>query len=644
MAGREDDRFRPRPAPPKARGKAEGQRFLSTVRRQMSRAGHGSGGRGQGRGTGQFGRGQVAARFASNRQPLSARRVVIKSRFVRLKAGSSAIASHLRYIEREGVTSEGQRGQAYGPETDQADTRDFIERSQGDRHQFRFIVSPEDARDIGDLKDYTRTLMARMSVDLQTRLDWVAVDHWDTDNPHTHIVLRGRADNGQDLVIAPDYMGHGMRVRAGEIATEWLGPRTELEIAQSLRQEVAQQRFTTLDRSLMRQAVLDRVDVLSLNGDAHYQASLRARLQHLAGMGLASQEDARVWRLDANMELTLRELGDRGDIIRTMHRAMRGVARELNVSGLGEQRGVVGRIAAKGLADELRDIGYLVVDGVDGRAHYVRLPAQSDLGDWPVGGIVSVRPRQPSMADQNIQAHARDGIYRTADHLAVIKGRDRSPIDIVQAHVRRLEALRRAGIVERIADGVWRVPGDLAERGAAFDQRRTGGVTIALRSHLSLAQQTQSEGATWLDEQLIARGKDLAAVGFGAQVQTAMEKRIEHLEEKGLAQRRGQRLVLARNLLRTLRARELAVAGQRLQAETGLTYQPIGDDGRASGIYRRSVMLASGRYAMLEHGKGFSLVPWRPVIEPKLGQQLSVSIGQGTVSWNISRLRTPSIG
>lgn len=198
MANREDDRFRPRPAPPKARGNAEGQRFLSTVRRQMSRAGHGSGGRSQGRGTGRFGRGQVAARFASNRQPLSARRVVIKSRFVRLKTGSSAIASHLRYIER----------------------------SQGDRHQFRFIVSPEDAREIGDLKDYTRALMARMSVDLQTRLDWVAVDHWDTDNPHTHIVLRGRADNGQDLVIAPEYMGHGMRVRAGEIATEWLGPRT----------------------------------------------------------------------------------------------------------------------------------------------------------------------------------------------------------------------------------------------------------------------------------------------------------------------------------------------------------------------------------------------------------------------------------
>lgn len=318
---------------------------------------------------------------------------------------------------------------------------------------------------------------------------------------------------------------------------------------------------------------------------------------------------------------------------------MAGAAHELNVSGLGEQRSVVGRIAAKGLADELRDIGYLVVDGVDGRAHYVRLPAQSDLGDLPVGGIVSVRPRQPSMADQNIQAHARNGIYRAADHMAAIKGRDRSPTDIVQAHVRRLEALRRADIVERIADGVWRVPGDLAERGAAFDHRRTGGVTIALRSHLSLAQQTQSEGATWLDEQLIAGSKDLAAVGFGAQARTAMEKRLEHLEEKGLAQRRGQRVVLARNRLRTLRARELAVAGQRLQAETGLTYHPVGDDGRASGIYRRSVVLASGRYAMLDNGKGFSLVPWKPVIELRIGQAMSVSVVAGSAIWSFGQQR-----
>src|SRR3546814_11538595 len=75
--------------------------------------------------------------------------------------------------------------------------------------------------------------MKQVELDLGTRLDWVAVDHWDTDNPHTHIVLRGKDDRGEDLVIARDYIGRGMRTRASELATDWLGPRTQRELERS---------------------------------------------------------------------------------------------------------------------------------------------------------------------------------------------------------------------------------------------------------------------------------------------------------------------------------------------------------------------------------------------------------------------------
>src|SRR3546814_11076700 len=81
-----------------------------------------------------------------------------------------------------------------------------------------------------------------MEADLGTRLDWVAVDHWNTDNPHTHLIVRGRDDTGKDLIIAGDYIAHGFRHRAAELATEWLGPRTELEIQPTLQREVAQER------------------------------------------------------------------------------------------------------------------------------------------------------------------------------------------------------------------------------------------------------------------------------------------------------------------------------------------------------------------------------------------------------------------
>ncbi len=150
------------------------------------------------------------------------RRATVKVRLVYLQqaSGRSTVA-HLRYIEREGVGRDGEPGHAYGPTTDEADTAAFEERGRGDRHQFRFIVSPEDAEQLEDLRTYTRHLMQRMEADLGTRLDWVAVDHWNTDNPHTHVVLRGKDDTGKDLIISQQYITRGMRERAMELATEW---------------------------------------------------------------------------------------------------------------------------------------------------------------------------------------------------------------------------------------------------------------------------------------------------------------------------------------------------------------------------------------------------------------------------------------
>jgi hypothetical protein len=105
-----------------------------------------------------------------------ARRVVVKARVVKLKGvESKAIAAHLRYLQREGVTTDGQHGQAYSGEDDRADTRAFIERGLEDRHQFRFIVAAEDGVALGELKAFTRQLMRQMGQDLDTALDWLAI-------------------------------------------------------------------------------------------------------------------------------------------------------------------------------------------------------------------------------------------------------------------------------------------------------------------------------------------------------------------------------------------------------------------------------------------------------------------------------------
>ena len=644
----ESDRFKIKPGAPKGGADAgsgqRAQRFVSQVLKQVSKSAAKASGVGGVRPASTFGRGRVAAGRTGQTLAVTARRVVVKSRYVVLKkAGAKSVSTHLRYIERDGVTRDGQRGQAYGAETDTADLKAFEERGKGDRHQFRIIVSVEDAGELEDLRGYTREFMQRMSTDLETRLDWVAVDHWDTDNPHTHIVLRGRAGEGrgkgQDLVIAPDYMAHGMRMRASELATEWLGPRTELEIRQGLLREVAKERLTSLDRALLRQATVDIVDLTQQPKDRQRQTLLRTRLQRLAEMELVERVDANRWKLSPNMEQTLTAMGERGDILRAMHKALKGQQREL-VLETELATPVIGRIAAKGLADELNDRAYLVVDGIDGRAHYVRLPVGTDLTKLPVDGIVEVKSDGGERAvDRNITGVAREGLYRTADHLVRLRQEgNQDPQTAVDVHVRRLEALRRTGVVERVADGVWNVPTDFLPRAQAHDAQRAAGIT-ELRSHLPLEQQVRAQGATWLDRQLVGYAGELSPNGFGAQVHDALRERINFLVEQGFAERRGPRVVLARNLSSTLRDRELTAVGNVIQKETGLIHRSLRDGESASGIYRRSIQLASGRFAMLDDGVGFSLVPWRSVVEQRLGRQVWAVVRGASVTWGLGNTR-----
>ena len=170
-----------------------------------------------------------------------------------------------------------------------ADERAFAERCEDDRHHFRFIVSPEDAAQLADLRTFTRELMADVERDLGTRLDWVAIDHWNTDNPHVHVLIRGKAEDGQDLVISRDYISRGFRDRAAERVTLELGPRSELEIRSALEREVDAERWTSLDRALR--------DIADENGgvaDLRPGAG-RSRTRNCGGCCLAAPGSSNGW-------------------------------------------------------------------------------------------------------------------------------------------------------------------------------------------------------------------------------------------------------------------------------------------------------------------------------------------------------------
>jgi type IV secretory pathway VirD2 relaxase len=396
--GREEGRLRPKLG--RARGERRPRLFIGRVLAAKERAGFDSGDAGSrsadpARRT--IGRGGVAA-WRAGRALLNqrGRRVIVKARIVRHGPRIGPLGAHLGYLRREGVTRDGQPARMFDARGEDADAAAFARQADSDRHHFRFIVSPEDAAELTDLHGYTRDLVRQMEEDLGTKLDWIAVDHWNTDNPHVHLILRGKEEGGRDLVIHREYISRGLRARAQELATIELGPRSEQEIGTRLADEVRAERWTQLDRTLQRTAATAADGVIDLRpaangaeGDRQLHGLLIGRLQQLEAMGLAQAIGPAQWKLIAGAELTLREIGMRGDIIRTMNRALGRDVSTVAIHGQGgPTQPVIGRVAAKGLDDELAGLPYLIVDGVDGQSHYLRLGAATDLADIPQEGIV----------------------------------------------------------------------------------------------------------------------------------------------------------------------------------------------------------------------------------------------------------------
>lgn len=583
------------------------------------------------------------------------RRAIVKTRLVRLGGrGLGAARAHLRYIQRDGVTREGEPGQLYAAREDAVDGKAFLERCEGDRHQFRFIVSAEDGAEYPDLKPLTRRLMAQMEADLGTGLDWVAVDHLDTAHPHTHIMLRGKDDRGENLVIAPEYIKRGMRERLAELVTLDLGPRTDLEIESRQRLEVGSERLTSLDRGLLRD--MDGDGIVSAAHRNPFQHALRAgRLRKLAALGLAEEAGGAKWRLLPGLEDRLRRLGERGDIIRALQRELsaRGLARAASDLAVHDAVAlsdpVVGRVAARGLSDELRDRHYLVLDGVDGRAHYVEIGVGDAVEPLPEGAIVRVAPvgAEVREADRNVAevAAANGGVYSVEAHLR----HDPSATEgFVEAHVRRLEAIRRTvGGIERYEDGSWRVGVDHLARAAAHEATRVreAPVRVELLSPLPLPSLPEAEGATWLDRELVADAPEpLRDSGFGREVRSALAARRQWLLAQGLAHEAEGGTVYAGGLVERLRRQDLMRAAQGLSEELGLAYRHV-DAGSVEGRLVKRVDLASGRFALIGGSREFSLVPWREGMERRIGRELAAQVRGSGVSWRLGRERAgPEIG
>ncbi|MFJ1310908.1 relaxase/mobilization nuclease domain-containing protein [Agrobacterium sp. P15N1-A] len=527
-----------------------------------------------------FGHGQRASIQANRLITSRTRGAVVKARVVRHTAFAAPLGTHLNYLRREGVTRDGENARLFGAGTGNADAGAFAERCQGDRHHFRFIVSPDDAVEMSDLKSFTRDLVGQMEKDLGTRLDWAAIVHWNTEHPHVHLIVRGVRDDGQDLVISRDYIKEGMRDRARDLITQELGPRTDLDIRRSLESQIEAERWTQLDRQLVRDGgksgIIDLAP-LGLSQPDEFHALKVGRLRRLEVLGVAGQVGHSQWFIKPEAETVLRELGERGDIIKRMHKALteRGIERgaaNYVLAGESLDTPVIGRLVDRGLDDELKGTAYAVVDGMDGRTHHIKLPHLDAAGDSPPGSIVELRAYEDQRGERRVALAVRSDLDISAQVMA-------------------------SGATWLDRQAIAREPLSLSDGGFGAE-----------------VQQAMDRRADHLAEQGLAERQGRSVVFARRLIDTLRRRELEALGEK-LASETGlpfNRAASGEFVTGTYRQRFALASGRFAMLEV------ISGDG----------------------GLGFQLVPWSPSLEKQLGKHVSgVARNDGGIDWSFGRKR-----
>ncbi len=504
------------------------------------------------------------------------RRVIVKARYTRISAGDMGAArAHLKYIQRDGVTREGEVGRLYDAQRDDVDGASFLERSENDPHQFRFIVSTEDGARLSDLKPFIRDLLSQMERDLDTKLDWVAVDHFNTGHPHTHVVIRGRDDQGRDLVMARDYIGHGVRARAQALVTLELGPETQLERLQKLFDEVGQERLTRLDRQLMARAKDNILTITAHEENDPTQQTLKiGRLRTLQRLGLAEERQRGVWALDGNAESKLRQLGERADKFKMMQRALKeaGIERSAAAMALFEHGPrkvpLVGKVVGVGMVDEITDRTWVIIDAVDGRVHY------ADLGRLKAEAVP---------ARGNIVALAGGGL-------------NEKPSSMPLLHVLSATDLDRQTTYE---GPTWL---DQAIVTRWQPEIRTTGFTAE-------ADKALKARADWLvTRQLIEQSQD------------------------------GKRVPRA-DMMKALRQAETRHIAADVSRRFNAAFVPAQSGARITGTYDHAITTPTGKIAVIRREDTFTLAPWRPALEPFRGHAVAGIVGQTRMTWTHARAR-----
>lgn len=586
----------------------------------------------------------------------SARRVVVKARVVKMNNsyGKKSAALHLKYIERDGAGKDGKEAELFDSKSSNKDQVEWLEKNiewanhtEGEPHQFRVIISPEDAHEL-NLTEYTRELMDRVQTDLGQELKWRAANHYNTDNPHTHLIVSGIDKNGKEVWIDREYISNGLRNRARELSTQELGHRSEHEIDSSLNKEITQERLTSLDWKIDNVSHGNIVDMSVYPDDINARkmhGKMIARLDHLVGYGLANKENGNEYTLQDDWKHTLRKMGERGDIIKTLHKEANADPSKYRVYDKNSHDNVlVGRLVRSGLHDELNDRFYMIVEGQDGSANYIKTEKDIDVSQFKRGTIVKIENYQDSWikkSDSVIEkfANTNQGIYDKKRHSEHLKKHPESlpngvtPDDYTNAISRRVNRLARFGLAQQLGSGLWKIDEHLTEELSKRDKENPNPRKVRVNTvdGRLIHEQVKAEGRAWID---IINSENNAPYSFGSELNKAIKDRKQFMQ-KELGLKWNQK-----DLLKQLDKLERKQLSEDYAEKTLRRYKPL-KQGEFKGTLQKKITAESGKsYALItsDHNNGmdkeFSLVPWRDNMKRSVGK---------TVSFGLSKQNIPMV-
>jgi len=592
------------------------------------------------------------------------RRVIVKARLVKLNgrrngigptqrysSGKAKIVAHMTYLSREGVSKTGEKGVFYDGQEKDLSPKEFIHSTENDDRQFRFILSPEDATAV-DLTQFTRDLMQQIQTDLNTQLEWVAVNHYNTDNPHTHLTVRGVDENGRALFIHPEYIQQGIRYRAGDWLNRELGPVTPYERLQQLNKDIHAERYTTLDRTLESHADSNREINLS-QGAALTKArdrygALLKRVGWLEKQGFAHKTVAGSWRLDESMKAQLSDRHKRQLRLDALNKLDPNALQQHVIHGGHSSAQITGQVVSRGLSDELYDKEYMIIDAIDGGLHYVDLSKAREYERVTKGQIATIDTQAPIFekpADKTIAdlAAKQKGVYDPVRHEQWAQANDivspSAMAGYLKSFERRLHTLERKDLVTPLTSDRYQLPPDFMEQIHATDQRskntyQDGKVNVRLESSVGLKRQTQVLAVTWLDKQLVNKvavsqpvGSDSSARDetstFANQYQTSLANRRQFLIAQGLADTDKGLFTPRPQLLKSLRNQEIETVKAAF-VKRGQEVVELANPGDVfMGELGAQTTRAGNRYATVTSSKGkVAVIPWRNTYRTQLNKNI----------------------